>query len=326
MKKRILLTGASGFIGRYCLPELIAHGYEVHAVSRKSSHSETKSPVIWHQVDLLQPPELRELLTYVRPHSLLHLAWYTEHGQYWHAKENLDWLRASLDLLEVFAETGGQRIIMTGTCAEYDWSAGKCSELETPLHPSSLYGSAKKALMEVLFAYARQLKLQAAWGRIFFAYGPYEPESRLLPSVIQALTLEQTIPCTAGLQKRDFIYVKDVANALVTLLESTVEGAINIGSGKPTSIKDLIQYVTEHLQANPDLVQWGAIPNLTPEPDSLFADISRLRDELKWTPQWDLSAAIEDYTEFWKQKHNEANHVLPNIHHPGESTIGAHGA
>jgi nucleoside-diphosphate-sugar epimerase len=173
--KRVLITGGGGFIGQRCLPLLEALEYEVHAVSRAPRAGKTQR-VTWHNADVLEKTAVAELVAHVRPTHLLHLAWYTEHGKFWSAVENLQWVGASIALFENFAAAGGTRMVATGTCAEYAPPDGApCSETSTPLVPATLYGACKHATRVVFEAFARQMSLSAAWGRIFFPYGPGEP-------------------------------------------------------------------------------------------------------------------------------------------------------
>src|SRR5882672_1848487 len=120
-ERTALLTGASGFVGRPALTALMARGFRVHAVSRLIP-SEIPAGVAWHKTDLLDLAQRRSLMEKVRPSHLLHLAWYVEHGRFWTAPENDEWVAASLDLMRLFTEEGGRRIVFTGSCAEYDWS------------------------------------------------------------------------------------------------------------------------------------------------------------------------------------------------------------
>src|SRR5258708_4086554 len=135
---RVLVTGASGFIGRHCLPYLLEAGHEVHAVAR--TPLKISGPV-WHSADLLSPGASSRLISSVKPTAVLHLAWYTAHGEYWSSSENLRWVQASLELIQATAAAKCKRLVAAGTSAEYDWSAGVCSETLTPLLPASLYGT-----------------------------------------------------------------------------------------------------------------------------------------------------------------------------------------
>ena len=228
-KQKILITGATGFIGRHCLPLFVEKGYEVHAVSF-SENDFSYSDVRWHQVDLLNSQETASLVSSVIATHLLHLAWYTEHKKYWTALENHDWVRASFDLVKAFRSYGGQRAVIAGTCAEYDWGQGRCSEDTTPLLPATLYGACRNELRQKIETFSKESGLSSAWVRIFFVYGPAEHPNRLVSSVIASLLEGKLIPCSEGNQKRDFLYVEDVASAFVALLESDFCGAINIGS------------------------------------------------------------------------------------------------
>lgn len=298
---KVLLTGATGFIGRHCLSSLLANGYEVHAVSCRP-RPEDPSGVHWHQADLLNPARVSELMADVRPSHLLHLAWFAVPGKYWTSPENLRWVQASLDLLRGFARHGGRRVVMAGTCAEYDWRYGYCAERVTPLAPSTLYGTCKHSLQLMSDAFAQQAELDAAWGRIFFLYGPHENPNRLVASVVRAVLSGEPAPCSHGNQLRDFLYVQDVADAFVALLDSGVSGAVNIGSGRPVALRDVVYKIAGKVERQ-DLIQLGALTAPANEPPMLVADVSRLSDEVGWSPGYDLDLGLEQTINWWK------NHV-----------------
>lgn len=298
---KVLLTGATGFIGRHCLSSLLANGYEVHAVSCRP-RPEDPSGVRWHQADLLNPARVSELMADVRPSHLLHLAWFAVPGKYWTSPENLRWVQASIDLLRGFARHGGRRVVMAGTCAEYDWRYGYCAERVTPLAPSTLYGTCKHSLQLMSDAFAQQAELDAAWGRIFFLYGPHENPNRLVASVVRAVLSGEPAPCSHGNQLRDFLYVQDVADAFVALLNSGVSGAVNIGSGRPVALKDIIYKIAGKVERQ-DLIQLGALTAPANEPPMLVADVRRLSNEVGWSPGYDLDLGLEQTIAWWK------NHV-----------------
>ena len=161
--KKVLVTGATGFVGRMALAPLVARGYEVHAVLHGPR---VDAPgVTWHEADLLASPEL---VRAIAPSHLLHLAWYAVPGKYWTSRENLRWVRASLALYDAFVAAGGTRVVMAGSSAEYDWSSGHCREGDTPIAPATYYGQAKAALWNVIREDAKVAGVSCAWARFFF--------------------------------------------------------------------------------------------------------------------------------------------------------------
>ena len=302
--KKVLLTGGSGFIGRHCLTLLETKGYEVHAAARKPVSSlitEMGSNVHWHQADLLNPQNTEDLLAEVRPSDLLHLAWYAVPRKYWTSTENVRWVEGSLALFQSFMKHGGERAVIAGTCAEYDWANECCSETTTALAPSTLYGNCKHALQIILSSLAAQQGLSLAWGRIFFLYGPNENPARLVASVIQSLLKGQTAPCSSGQQVRDFLYVEDVADAFVALLASQTTGPINIASGDRVMIREVVEEIGRQM-SRLDLIQFGALRDSPNDPACLVADITRLRAELGWQPHYDLKTGLARTIESWRKE------------------------
>ena len=295
--KKVLITGASGFVGHYCLPLLIAKGYEVHAVYLQRNRTRDEN-VIWHRVDLLDPAKVSDLLALVKPSHLLHLAWFATPGEFWSSLENVRWVQASLQLLQAFAINGGRRVVMAGSCAEYDWQHGYCLEGHTPLVPATLYGASKHAVQCLLDAFAVQAKISAAWGRIFFLYGPHEHPDRLVAYVIRSLLHREQAQCSHGNQARDFLYVKDAADAFIALLESDVLGPVNIASGEAITLKEIILKIADLLDGR-DLVQFGSLP-VFDEPELLVADVSRLRKDLGWKQQWGLAEGLRETISWWQ--------------------------
>jgi nucleoside-diphosphate-sugar epimerase len=243
--------------------------------------------------------EADTLLAEVRPTHLLHLAWYAEPGRYWTAPENFQWVRASLAILHAFAAQDGHRVVMAGTCAEYDWRYGWCSEEVTPLAPTTVYGTCKNSLQAMLAAYSRQYGLSSAWGRIFFLYGPHEHPSRLVSSVIRSLLQGENALCSSGEQLRDFMHVADVASAFVALLNSEMQGPINIASGEAMAIKDVAERISLKL-GHPELLRLGARPTSHQEPPLLLGDVRRLNGELGWAPTFSLDSGLDETIDWWR--------------------------
>ena len=296
--RRVLLTGAGGYVGRSTIDELIARDFEVHAVSRRVRQTcGNTERLIWHEADLLDTAATGTLLARIAATHLVHLAWITEPGIYRQSPENAQWQRAGVELLNGFAEHGGTRAVLAGTCAEYDWTDGYCSEETTPLRAQSAYASAKLAFREA----ARSTDLSIAWARVFFSFGPYEHPRRLVPSVVAALLAGRRAACSDGEQLRDFIYVRDLASAIAAVLDSEFRGDINTASGTALTIKELVLEIAGRLGAE-DRVDFGALARQDGEPPRISADVSRLRDSVGWTPRYSLGAALDETIAWWRQQ------------------------
>jgi nucleoside-diphosphate-sugar epimerase len=288
----VLATGASGFLGRHCLEELVCHGFRVHAVSR-TRLTTAADGITWHDLDLLDREAVGGLMRALRPSHLLHLAWVTTPDRYRYSPENLDWLEASLALVRAFGEHGGQRFVGVGSSAEYAVGAGACTEETTPIRPASLYGQCKAACWMATEAYALRYGFSAAWARVFLPYGPGDAPQRLIPSLLTALAAGTPIDVTDGSQVRDFVHVTDIAELLVRLLAtSQARGAFNVGTGRGTAVREVIERVADHFHAR-ELVRFGARPGRDDEPPSLIADMTKVERVLGWCTPTSIESGLE---------------------------------
>lgn len=301
--KKVLLTGATGFIGQHCLPLLLSAGYEVHAVSLGPINQDN-SDVCWHQADLLDDAQAAKLVSKIKADHLLHLAWYTEPKKYWTSFDNFNWVKSSLNLMQEFCSCGGQRMVVSGTCAEYDWHYGYCSEKTTPLSPKTLYGVCKHSFQSMLSVFSEQSGLSSAWARVFFLYGPHEHPCRLVPSVICSLLRAKEFHCHNGNQIRDFLYVEDVASAFVELLFNNLQGAVNIGSGNPVSLREVVSKIGEKIGRS-DLISFEKTAVFPEEPPFLVADNLRLKQETSWNAQYNLDQGLDKTIQWWKGQMEE---------------------
>lgn len=288
-----VITGAGGFIGSHVLDALVENGGEVHALSSRAATA-GDGRAHWHQVDLLgDPARLRDCLGEIRATQLLHLAWYAVPGKYQTSLENYRWVSATLELAAAFRDAGGTRMVAAGTCAEYDSS-------RTDSTPATPYSVSKDATRRLLMSYAGQTGLSAAWGRIFFLYGPREQGERLIPAVVGSLLQGVAPLCTEGLQVRDFLHVTDVARAFVQALDSDIDGPFDIASGQPVTVREVVEQLAGSFPgaAAP---RFGAVPSRA-EPPYIVGDPTRLSTVTGWRPAYDLQTGLADTVDWWRAR------------------------
>ena len=297
---RVLVTGASGFVGRWTLRPLRELGFEVHTAGRRRPG---EWDGLYHFSDLLEPGGPDLLVGKVKPTHLLHCAWEVAHGRFWEAPENLDWATATLCLARAFARHGGKRFVGIGTCAEYDWTDAAASPRRESdrLAPNSLYGQAKAstgALLEVFFS---GRAIEFAWARLFHLFGPDEPQDQLVASLARSLLAGEQGACSSGHLVRDFMPVEAAGSALAMLVASNALGAMNIGSGRATTVQEIARMLGD-LVGRPELIAIGARQDPADTPLTMLPDLSRMRHEVGAILMPDLRSALAATLEFWRSR------------------------
>lgn len=286
---RLLLTGASGFLGRYVLDSLRRHGIDSVILGRRQTPESAFADFI--EADLLDNPDLSALIKASHATHLLHLAWYAEHGKYWTSHLNLRWVEATTRLVEAFCEAGGQQVAVAGTCAEYDWAHGYCREVSTPVNPATLYGTAKDVTRRLVMAVCAQHQVPCAWGRVFLPFGTGEASQRLIPSLIEVFLGKRPPFGVNATAYRDFLHASDVAAGFITLLRSGASGAYNISSGQPVQLGDVVRELARFLDADPQAVL-GLTTERPGEPPLLVGENLKLK-ALGWQPTLSLAQGLE---------------------------------
>ena len=300
----VLVTGAGGFVGSQVVRQLVASNVEVAAMVRPGSGhprlSGLEDTVRILEADLSDSESVARALAISKPEACIHTAWYAVPGKYLTSAHNLDSLRASLSLLEQLASAGCGHLVGVGTCFEYEMRHEPLTE-NSPNRPFTLYAAAKLAFMLVSEQRARQLDVTMAWARLFYLYGPFEDERRLMPQAIKALSSGAEFSTTAGDQVRDYLHIEDVAAGLCALSRHRLSGVFNVCSGEAVTIAGLMQTLGE-LLGRPELIRLGAFPPRDWDPAYICGDSTRLRTEAHWSPRYTLRDGLAQTVAWWKSR------------------------
>jgi UDP-glucuronate decarboxylase len=301
---KVLLTGITGFIGSHVARQLVETDDEIYGMVRQGSNhwriEDIEASLKLVQADLADGEALERVMTSLKPDVVLHLAWFAEPGVYINSMQNLDMLTGSLRLAALAARSGCKYFMGVGTCFEYDLSCGYLTE-STPVKPQSLYAGSKLAFRTVLEQIGRTTGIETAWVRLFYQYGAYEDKRRVVPAVITALLNHQTQKLTAGEQIRDYLHVEDVASAIAAIFHNKITGEVNVGSGKPVSIRDLTMKIGA-LLGRTELLDYGAIPYNPDDPMFICANNRRLVEKTGWKPRFELEEGLLLAINWWQKQ------------------------
>ncbi len=273
---KVAVTGASGFIGRYVLSELANHPVEIMAISRESDR---KLPLLdngcWVQFDIGKPPvNVFNLMN--RPDVLIHLAWQglPNYQSQHHVETELP---SQYTFLKQVLSQGLKSLVVTGTCFEYGMQSGSLSE-EDETRPDNPYGLAKNTLRQQLECLKAAHQFKLTWARLFYMYGDGQPSNSLWPQLKSAVEQGKAeFNMSGGEQLRDYLHVSKVARQLVALaLKQQDIGVINLCSGKPLSVRSLVEAWIRRNNWNIEL-NLGYYPYPDYEPMAFWGESSKIK-------------------------------------------------
>jgi dTDP-6-deoxy-L-talose 4-dehydrogenase (NAD+) len=264
----ILLTGATGFVGRQLLRALLDRGCRVRPVVREGkqktlAHDDAIETIV-ASPDIFAESAAWWARTCSGIDTVIHAAWYAEPGQYLQSPKNLDCLSGTLRLAEGAVQARVRRFVGIGTCFEYDLNAGRLS-IDTPLKPSTPYAQAKVDAFNALSAALPRQNVAFAWCRLFYLYGEGEDSRRLAGYVRARLQAGEPAELSSGSQIRDFLDVREAARMIVDVALGRGEGPVNICSGKPITVRELAEHIADEVGRR-DLLRFGARPDNQGDP------------------------------------------------------------
>ena len=307
---RVAVLGASGFIGRWVARALCGQKANLSLVVRNKtiaerifSEYEIEGEII--EAELGDHDTVRRLFRAARPSITFNLAGYGVDSD---ERDEASAYRINVRLVESVCKSvaeerdpdwARQQIVHVGSALEYGTISGNLSEDSAP-NPTTVYGKTKLAGTCSLARLCKDLEIRSITARLFTVYGPGEHRGRLLPSLIEASRSKESLRLTAGLQRRDFTYVEDVAEGLLRL-GLTKAGAgeiVNLATGRLTSVRDFAETAARILRIPNERLEFGAIPTRSEEMEHSEVTVERLRRTVAWAPPTDIEEGIRKTLDF----------------------------
>lgn len=301
---RIFLTGASGFVGSFFLKEVLSSAnHEVSVLIRDPKSA-------WRVLDNLKDVQLiqgtlsdtdtyKNRLKEFKPDVIVHLAWGGVSNS--SRNDNAQWRNVGemLELLEFSAKLGVKSFVGLGSQAEYGPVNSRVDE-NVPTNPTTLYGVSKLAACNLGKMLASSMNVKFSWLRLFSSYGPTDSPDWLIPYVINTLLKGESPKLTPAEQIWDYINVRDVARAILAVVDSdNAAGIFNLGSGQSVPLREIIERTKEFTGVSTPLL-FGEVPYRTDQVMHLEANIDSLTAHTGWKPVISLEEGLKETVDWWK--------------------------
>ena len=285
--KRVVVTGAEGFIGKRLVKCLAAEGYAVLALDQ-NPHTEPPLPGVEYRVsDLSDPAGILANASLEREgFALVHLAWALRRGASF-SDQALD-VRLLAGLLDKLGDRGMRQLLAVGSADEYGQRSGVLLEDDEPVLPLTPYGWGKRAARLMALSWAQRTGMPLLWIRPVVIYGPGQTGDMLIPYAIHRALARQNAEFSDGLQERDFVYVDDVVEGIVRGVQRAPRGvhSVNLGCGVPVKVRDVLVEIARLLDAA-SLFRLDAKNRRPGEPEVRVAEVRKAEDVLGWRARVD---------------------------------------
>ena len=304
--KRVLVTGAEGFIGSHLTRRLVQEGALVHALVQKDSSlwriEDCIDKLVVLKTDITDPTSLQSSLPRLQPQIVFHLAALVDVSRSWELIAPLvrTNIMGTIHLLSAVKDSPLEAFIHTSSSEEYGAMPSPIEEArrESPISP---YSFSKLASTHFCQMAARTFDLPVAVVRLFPVYGPFQDSSMFIPSAISDLLLKKAFKMSPGEQMREFTYVDDVVEAYlkVACCPQARGELLNVGSGVAHRIKDVVEIIRRLVGGNAN-VAVGALPYRKGEGSEIFCDNSKIRQLTGWSPHISLEEGLRLTVDWYK--------------------------
>lgn len=301
---RVLLTGASGFVGAYTLRALLRHGAEVTLLLREGSE-------LWRIAGLAKPEMIcradlrgfdRSAARSFQADVVIHSAWAGVGNKLRNDPSQIDEnLGPTIDFFRACAERGCKHFIGIGSQAEYGPLNRKITENDPP-RPTTLYGATKLATSILLRQLCDQSNIRFAWLRIFSTYGPMEDPGWLIPYLTRSLLRGERPSLTGCEQRWDYLYGADLGEAIAAVARAPeAKGVFNLGSGQVYTLRRIVETIRDMIDPRLPLGV-GEVPYRPDQVMHLEADITRLQEATGWSPATSLETGLRESVRWWREQ------------------------
>jgi len=324
MGLKALVTGGTGFVGSNIIKELVERKWEVYALVRKNSSLGYKRLNVIKNIKFIYAEELfknncenlNELdlrnskfnSTMPQFDVCFHLAAYGVDYREQNINKIIDGnIKFTMDVLKFCKINKTKKVIITGSCFEYGVNESKRLNEENKLNPQSYYSIAKVACENMASLYAKTNNIKLITIRPFGSFGEGEGVHRFVPQLMKSVILNENMNMTAGEQVRDYLYIKDLVEAYITLSVKDVPlyEAYNVCSGVEIKIKDLAIEVAKITNNSLKLFNFGAVPYRKNEVMHFVGDNSKIKKYTDWTPKYTLEEGLTRTYEWYKENSEE---------------------
>jgi len=288
---KFLVTGATGFIGKSLVNLLLEQGHSILAISRTENIKLQQDKIIWIQSSLQLDASAIDRIREFEPEVLIHLAW--EKIPDFSFETSVENLNHQLAFFRnIFKIDSLQKIIVTGSCWEYNKKIGSCVETEN-VASSNYFTWAKNSLRDFLQFECNQNNIKFIWARVFYVYGPDQRKESLLPTVIQNIQNNLVPIIRTPSNSNDFIYIDDVTEGLLHFAQKKIpSGIYNLGWGKSISIIDIIATI-ESIMHHSNKITSTLLENMPIKDTDFWAEMSKTSQVLNWSPQISIEIGVK---------------------------------